>query len=156
MDLQEKFNRAFGLTHTESRIVLLLAGSLLLGIGITLVKNTFAPEHRFDYSASDSVFAARSALLSPGDSAGRPPSSAAWERQGRKAKGEPLLNSIDINSATAEELLQLPGVGQMIAERIVLFREENGPFTAVEDLVHVKGIGQKKLARMAPYCTLGK
>jgi len=53
---------------------------------------------------------------------------------------------IHLNLATAAELDSLPGVGPVIAERIVSFREENGPFDSVEDLLDVPGIGEAKLA----------
>lgn len=52
---------------------------------------------------------------------------------------------IQLNRANATELEELPGVGPVLAERIVLFREENGPFSQVEDLLQVPGIGESKL-----------
>lgn len=50
---------------------------------------------------------------------------------------------ININTASAEELTQLKRVGPKYAEKIVAFREANGPFKSKEDLVSVPGIGQK-------------
>ncbi len=50
---------------------------------------------------------------------------------------------ININTATVEELVQLDRVGPQYAEKIVAFREENGPFKVPEDLMLVAGIGQK-------------
>ncbi len=55
---------------------------------------------------------------------------------------------IRINSATASEIEQLPGVGPVTAERIVTHREEHGPFVVVEDLLDVPGIGEGKLAAL--------
>lgn len=55
---------------------------------------------------------------------------------------------LSINSATAGDLESLPGVGPVLAERIVAFREENGGFEVVEDLLEVPGIGEAKLAAM--------
>lgn len=52
---------------------------------------------------------------------------------------------VHINTATAAELEQLPGVGPVLATRIAAFRDENGPFAAVEDLLDVSGIGEGKL-----------
>jgi len=63
---------------------------------------------------------------------------------------------IDLNRATAGELIQLPGVGEVIAKRIVDFREEHGPFKRVEDLMKVKGIGEKSLEKIRPYIQVGK
>ena len=50
---------------------------------------------------------------------------------------------ININTATVEELVQLSRVGPSYAEKIVAFRQENGPFKAPEDIMLVAGIGQK-------------
>jgi competence protein ComEA len=52
---------------------------------------------------------------------------------------------ININTADAAALEELPGVGPALAERIVLWREANGSFASVDDLLNVTGIGQKKL-----------
>jgi competence protein ComEA len=54
---------------------------------------------------------------------------------------------INLNKATVEELVQLKGIGQKYAERIVEFREKNGPFKKAEDLMNVPGIGQKILEK---------
>jgi competence protein ComEA len=55
---------------------------------------------------------------------------------------------IHLNRATASELDALPGIGPVIAERIVAHRTEHGPFTTVEDLLDVSGIGEAKLASL--------
>jgi competence protein ComEA len=52
---------------------------------------------------------------------------------------------VHINTATATEMEELPGVGPVLAKRILAFREENGLFTTVEDLLDVPGIGEAKL-----------
>lgn len=51
---------------------------------------------------------------------------------------------ININTASAKELEELPGIGKVLAERIVSFRETNGPFKSIEDIKKVSGIGEKK------------
>jgi competence protein ComEA len=55
---------------------------------------------------------------------------------------------IDINNSTASRLEGLPGVGPVLAARIVAYRDTNGPFGEVEDLLDVPGIGEAKLAGM--------
>lgn len=55
---------------------------------------------------------------------------------------------LDLNSAGATELEALPGVGPVLAQRIVTYREERGPFVVVEDLLDVPGIGETKLSQM--------
>ncbi len=62
---------------------------------------------------------------------------------------------ININTASAALLTQLPGIGQTTAERIVAYREENGPFTAPEELLAVSGIGKAKLEALREYITIG-
>jgi len=61
---------------------------------------------------------------------------------------------INLNTATVEELTSLPGIGPSYAKRIVEYREKNGPFKRVEDLVNVQGIGEKILARIRDRVTL--
>ncbi len=51
-----------------------------------------------------------------------------------------------LNRASAKDLEELPGVGPVLAERIVAYREQNGPFIEIEDLLQVGGIGEAKLA----------
>lgn len=51
---------------------------------------------------------------------------------------------IDLNKATVQELVKLKGIGKKFAERIIEYRKENGNFKKIEDIMNVKGIGQKK------------
>ena len=55
---------------------------------------------------------------------------------------------VDLNYAAAIDLEKLPGVGPVLAQRIYEYREENGPFETVEDLLDVPGIGEAKLAAL--------
>ena len=55
---------------------------------------------------------------------------------------------VNINSATAEQLCTLPGVGEATAEAIIEERTANGPFTSIEDVMRVSGIGEKKFQKM--------
>ena len=54
---------------------------------------------------------------------------------------------VDINTAGPDELQRLKGVGPALAQRIIDYREENGPFQSVEDLLNVKGIGEVTLEK---------
>ncbi|PLX80176.1 MAG: competence protein ComEA [Desulfuromonas sp.] len=65
-----------------------------------------------------------------------------------------LTAPIDINSATAEDFQQVKGIGKVTAERIVQYRDEHGPFSKVEDLTWVKGIGSKTLAKIQDQLTV--
>jgi competence ComEA-like helix-hairpin-helix protein len=57
---------------------------------------------------------------------------------------------LDINHATAEDFANLPGIGPELAGRMVAFREKNGPFRRVEDLLVIKGMGRKKWRAIRP------
>ena len=58
---------------------------------------------------------------------------------------------IDLNTATVDELMCLPSIGEARAKAIVEYREANGPFQYVEDLRNVKGIGEGILAQVMDY-----
>lgn len=60
---------------------------------------------------------------------------------------------VNINTAGVEQLQLLPRIGPALADRIVEFREANGPFASVDELVAVKGIGDASLERLEPYVT---
>ena len=55
------------------------------------------------------------------------------------------MGLVNINTASMEQLMTLDGIGESYAERIIEFREKNGPFQSPEDLLKVKGIGEKTL-----------
>ena len=71
------------------------------------------------------------------------------------AAAEEKAARVNINTATADELATLPGIGPSYARRIVEFREKNGPFKRVEDLLSVQGIGDKTLERIRDRVTVG-
>ncbi len=75
------------------------------------------------------------------DGADRPPRTAASAR-------------LDLNHASSEELEALPGVGAILARRIVDWRAAHGPFRTVEQLRDVKGIGRSRLERLRPLVTV--
>ena len=52
---------------------------------------------------------------------------------------------LDLNTATEAELMELPGIGEVLAARITAYRAEHGPFQSVEELLEVSGIGESKL-----------
>lgn len=62
---------------------------------------------------------------------------------------------IDLNQVTYEQLIELPGIGEVKAKAILNWRETHGPFTSVEDLLDVPGIGDTLLLQLLPYLSLG-
>jgi len=68
-----------------------------------------------------------------------------------RAQKTPPAAPLDLNSATVEQLEQLPGIGPTIAKAIVRFREKSGPLKRVEDLLAVRGVSKNKLEKLRPY-----
>jgi competence protein ComEA len=71
---------------------------------------------------------------------------------GGSASGPPGL--LNLNTATAEELEALPGIGPVLAASILDYREQNGPFTSVDELLDVSGIGESRLADIEDLVTV--
>ena len=61
---------------------------------------------------------------------------------------------VNINTASKKELDALPGIGEVLAQRIIDYRSANGPFSTVDELTKVKGIGAKTLEKLKPYATV--
>ena len=57
---------------------------------------------------------------------------------------------VNINTAPASEIAMLPGIGAKTAERIVEYRQKNGPFKKIEELMNVRGIGEKNFLKLKP------
>ncbi len=66
------------------------------------------------------------------------------------------MDKININTATQYELQSLSGVGESTAEAIIQYREKNGLFKSVDDLVNVKGIGNKKIEKLSENLTVSE
>ena len=75
---------------------------------------------------------------------------AAPPQSGKPAKTTPAPQSVNINTATATELEALPGVGLAMAARIIEHRQKIGGFKKIEDLMNVKGIGEKMFLNLKP------
>ncbi|CAN5375638.1 helix-hairpin-helix domain-containing protein [soil metagenome] len=102
-----------------------------------------------EYRGDDSTYRAEplpEAVPSPSPSGERP--------KGKHSSGKKEVHEVNVNSAGADELCALPGVGPSTAAAIVAYRTEHGPFASVEALDGVKGIGPKKLEAMRPYVRL--
>ena len=68
----------------------------------------------------------------------------------------PEARPVDINTAGSAELESVPGIGKSLSQRIVAFREKNGAFQSVDDLLKVQGIGEKSIQKLRPYLTVAK
>jgi comEA protein len=160
MNIIKRINQTLGFTQNEGRIVMFLIGAFIVGCCAKMYLVSSHSMKRFDYSSSDSLFAARSNLLnSPestsvkgainfavADSVKYPDPFDSTEEDGGK---------VQLNTATKQQLLTLPGVGDAIADLILSYREKHGRFKSLDDLTNVHGIGPKKIERLRPYVTLG-
>jgi competence protein ComEA len=70
------------------------------------------------------------------------------------AQKQPPAKPLDLNTATLEQLEQLPGVGPNTAKAIIRFREKSGPFKRVEDLRAIHGISKSRFEKIRPYITV--
>lgn len=145
MKFLNHISRLISFTDNEKRILLLLAVGFMIGIGIAAYQGFRADldltEYNGQYQQQDTVFIERSERIPEADTNDVPPLT--------------LLapNSINVNTATKEELTLLPGIGDVYAERIILYREDHGPFTAPEELLQISGIGERRLEQIKPYIT---
>src|SRR5229473_2631163 len=71
-------------------------------------------------------------------------------------KKKPPAKPVNLNTATSEELQQVPGIGPATAEKILQMRKSYGAFKSVDDLLAIRGLGAKRLEKMRKYLTVGK
>ena len=117
------------LTMTDRRFVLPLA----LAAALALLAGPAQAEKAASYKAPAAKTGQSVQAGAPGEST-------------QAAKG-----TVNINSATSVEFTRLPRVGSKLADRIVAHRGQHGPFKRVEDLMEVKGVGEKMFVSLKPY-----
>ncbi|MFB0516020.1 MAG: ComEA family DNA-binding protein [Candidatus Neomarinimicrobiota bacterium] len=133
-------------TAGEKRVLLFLSALLFIGLVVQQVRRHFERPTTAEQAARErSLEAFREGSLryvATADSA----AAALW------ALG--LESPIDVNRASWEELQILPGIGPVLAQKIVDYRARNGYFRTVQDLIEVKGIGPKLLMRWEGFITI--
>lgn len=141
------------LTSTERKIILFLSGTVLVGAGIRLYQETFPSVPNFDYTASDSAFAA---LSSREANASETDPSIAVESNAEEstAEDDTAIVKVNVNIASKQELMALPGIGAVMSGRIIAYRTGVGPFKSIDDLKKVKGISKRKLEQLVPFITI--
>ena len=131
MTVFRKVREYFAFTRGEQKILFLLALVFLAGAGIKAYRSLTVPPvaPSFDYTQSDSVFAARTAAASP-------------------ARADAKRTTLDMNAASRGQLIALPGIGPALADRILAYRAAHGRFRNVSDVKKIVGIGPKKYERL--------
>jgi comEA protein len=152
MAFLETLQQKVGFTRKEALAILILSGTFLAGISIRWFQSKQQADaesiRTFDYSRSDSAFAARS----------KPSGSPAQHSSAlTQAQNDSVITTkrtqkglVNINTATKTQLMNLPGIGPSLADRILEHRASNGPFTSTSELRKVKGIGEKKFEKLQP------
>jgi competence protein ComEA len=73
------------------------------------------------------------------------------------AAGKPAPTAkVNLNTASVEQLTTLPGVGPKLAARIVEYRQKSGTFRSTQELINVKGVGEKSFAKIEPWLSVGE
>ena len=78
------------------------------------------------------------------------PHAAAQTATRTSAKASPAVGVVNLNTASASDLEGLPGIGAKTAARIVEYRQKNGPFKKIEELMNVRGVGEKNFLKLKP------
>ncbi len=77
------------------------------------------------------------------------------QKPGARSSAKPAVaGAVNINTASATELVVLPGIGAKTAARIVEYRQKNGPFKKVEELMNVRGVGEKNFLKLKGQITV--
>lgn len=156
MSITTFFRDRLAFTRNEMKAVLILCGTFLIGLVIRWVQTpshpppSSVPGQTFDYRQTDSEFVSRSHALLAVPGADHPKN----VRFSSMRKPSIAPHSVNINTASKEQLMRLSGIGESFALRIIQYRAEHGPFASIADLEKVRGIGPKKLERLRPFVTV--
>ncbi|MDT8324700.1 MAG: ComEA family DNA-binding protein [Bacteroidota bacterium] len=157
------FAHRFGFTQNEAAVIVFLSVVIITGSVLSELRSTGATPRRDirdAYADADSVFARRAGrheLRETDEDVSTHAPDAAPDAAGNAATPESVAKEsarIVLNTATVRQLTTLPGIGPATAEKIIAYRERNGPFRSPADIMKVKGIGQKKYENIRQFITV--
>jgi comEA protein len=134
------------LTRQERLVIQFLALFFLIGCGIYIIRNLARDDTPPDFQSGESEareFKERADLID----------SVYFSKQSGQANQAPTVESesvgrLNLNSATKTELMRLPNIGEVTAQRIIDYRNTHQGFSSVDELIEVKGIGDKTFKRI--------
>lgn len=160
----EKLSKKIGFTETEIVVILFLTGLFILGfVYVEFIKDGSSKEYKYiDYSKEDSLFSIYSnynpeydpddsLLISNLEIKKRVLELSDTIAYVKKDVSSLAEKSININTAGINELVQLPGIGEKTAEKIIQLRNERGKFRRVDEIMDVKGIGEVKFNKIKKF-----
>jgi competence protein ComEA len=159
-----RISRKIGFTETEIKVVLFLTFTLVAGFALKNFlkeKPEITDPGKFDYSFQDSLFYNPPGEYNSDTVSMKSEKEVDYKQEvlnfnGRSfkkytKKSLPAENSININSASLNELMNLPGIGEKTAKSILNLRDSLGGFKKTNDLLKVRGIGNIKLNNIKKY-----
>lgn len=160
----KKLSVKSGFTETEIKVLIFLLGLFLAGfIYVKFIqRNNESPYKEIDYSKEENqlIKTWQDDTLEEGTFSGNPDSVKKHVLElkdrpnGLSVKKEIQEKSINLNTATKEQLMQIKGIGAKTADNIIAFREKNGLFASLNGLMKITGIGPVKFQKFSKYLYL--
>jgi len=138
-------------TKREKHVILFLVCTLILGYGVKLYQGSHLYDDFKPVASIEKESFEKKARLAYDTSKRKGLNSS---ESSTENDSKPQTGIININTAKKQNLVKLPKIGTVTAERIIRFRDDYGPFKSFDDLLKVKGIGPKTLEKLKPQITL--
>ena len=138
-------------TEREKHVILFLVCTLIIGYGVKLYQENHLYDDFKPVTSIEKESFEKKARLAYDTSKRKGLNSS---ESSTENDSKPQTEIININTAEKQNLVKLPKIGTVTAERIIRFRDDYGPFKSIDDLLKVKGIGPKTLEKLKPQITL--